>query len=77
MIGPGDLVKLEFAASGLDALPAGWTRSYVLRSFGYCKDADPFTAGSDSVEPIPWRGMPPYPFAHDVTRRLTLRTGAT
>ena len=29
------------------ALPVcrpGWTRSYVLRGYGYCKDADPFTA---------------------------------
>ena len=33
-------------------LPPGWTRSYVLRSFGYCKDADPFTATSDTVEPL-------------------------
>jgi hypothetical protein len=29
---------------------------------GYCKDADPFTAASDTVEPLPWRGMGTYPF---------------
>ncbi len=68
VIGPGDAVQVEFVASGLPVLAAGWTRSYVLRSFGYCKDADPFTAGSDTVEPIPWRGMPEYPFAGQVTR---------
>ena len=68
LIGPGDEVKLEFDASGLSPLPPGWTRGFVLRGFGYCKDADPFTAGSDTVEPIPWRGMPPYPFDRDVTR---------
>ena len=68
LIGPGDEVLVEFEASGLPALAPSWTRSYVLRSYGYCKDADPFTAGSDTVEPIPWRGMPPYPFDREVTR---------
>jgi hypothetical protein len=63
LIGPGDELKVEFDASGVPELPAGWTRSYVLRSFGYCKDADPFTAGSDSVGPLPWKGMGHYPFS--------------
>ena len=47
---------------------AGWTRSYVLRSYGYCKDADPFTALSDTVEPLPWRGMPAFPFDRELKR---------
>jgi tetratricopeptide (TPR) repeat protein len=68
LVGPGDEVRLEFSASDLPELPAGWTRSYVLRGYGYCKDADPFTAGSDTVGPLPWRGMPPFPFAHEVAR---------
>ena len=68
LIGPGDVVRVEFEAQGVPTLEPGWTRSYVLRSVGYCKDADPFTAGSDTVEPIPWRGMPVYPFAEKVTR---------
>jgi tetratricopeptide (TPR) repeat protein len=68
ILGPGDEVRLEFDTSGLPALPQGWTRSYVLRGFGYCKDADPFTATSDTVEPLPWRGMPPFPFGSDVKR---------
>jgi hypothetical protein len=71
VVGPGDEARLEFDAASLPALPTGWTRSYVLRSFGYCKDADPFTAGSDAVEPLPWRGMPDYPFAPGVSLRTT------
>jgi hypothetical protein len=59
---------VEFSASGLAELPSGWTRSYVLRSVGYCKDADPFTAGSDTIEPLPWRDMPAYPFGREVRR---------
>ena len=62
MVGPGDEVRLEFDATGLPGLPGGWTRQFVLRSYGYCKDADPFTATSDGVGPLPWRGMPPFPF---------------
>jgi hypothetical protein len=69
VVGPGDELRLEFEAYGLPPLPVGWTRSYVLRAYGYCKDADPFTAASDSVEPLPWREMPSFPFGPDVNRR--------
>lgn len=69
LIGPGDEVRLEFPGNGVPPLPEGWTRSYVLRAAGYCKDADPFTAASDSVGPLPWRGMPAYPFGPEGERR--------
>ena len=69
-VGPGDEARLEFEAKGLPGLPEGWTRSYVLRAVGYCKDADPFTAGSDSVGPLPWRTMPAYPFPTRLERPL-------
>ncbi len=68
-VGPGDEARLEFEAKSLPELPEGWTRSYVLRSIGYCKDADPFTAGSDSIGPLPWRGMPEYPFSTRLERQ--------
>jgi hypothetical protein len=68
VIGPGDEARLEFDAAGLPSLPPGWTRCYVLRAVGYCKDADPFTACSDTVEPLPWKAMPTFPFALGVTR---------
>jgi tetratricopeptide (TPR) repeat protein len=68
LVGPGDEVRIEFEATSLPPLPEGWTRSYVLRTYGYCKDADPFTAGSDTIEPLPWRGMPPFPFSSDVKK---------
>jgi hypothetical protein len=68
LIGPGEVVELEFPASNLQPSPPGWTRSYVVRGIGYCKDADPFTATSDSIEPLPWRGMPAFPFPPDIKR---------
>ncbi len=68
LVGPGDEARIEFDAAGLPPLPERWTRSYVLRSYGYCKDADPFTASSDTVGPLPWRGMPEFPFGPEVKR---------
>ena len=68
VIGPGDEVRLEFDARQAPELPPGWTRSFVLRAVGYCKDADPFTATSDDVGPLPWRGMPAYPFGPEGER---------
>ncbi|MEA2629935.1 MAG: hypothetical protein QOE66_154, partial [Chloroflexota bacterium] len=62
LVGPGDEVRLDFDAGRVPELPEGWTRSFVLRAVGYCKDADPFTAAGDDVGPLPWRGMPAYPF---------------
>ena len=68
LVGPGDEVRIEFEATSLPPLPEGWTRSFVLRTIGYCKDADPFTALSDSIEPLPWRNMPAFPFTRDIKR---------
>jgi hypothetical protein len=69
VIGPGDEIQLEFDAQQAPALPPGWTRSFVLRAVGYCKDADPFTATSDDVGPLPWRAMPAFPFGPEGQRR--------
>ncbi|MFM1801519.1 MAG: hypothetical protein RJA81_871, partial [Planctomycetota bacterium] len=71
IVGPGDEIRFEFDASQLPQLPEGWTRSYVLRSYGYCKDADPFTATSDDVGPLPYKGMPDYPFGPEQERPRT------
>ncbi len=79
VVGPGDEARIDFKAGGVPALEPGWSRCYVLRSYGYCKDADPFTAGSDSVEPLPWKGMPDFPFKpgvkqpNDQTRQTYVR----
>ena len=41
---------------------AGWKRSFVLRSWGYCKDSTPTTMTAGAVGPLPYRGMPRYPY---------------
>jgi tetratricopeptide (TPR) repeat protein len=75
----GDELKLRFRADEFPALPAGWTRDYLLKVDGWAKDRDPNTAYSTSVEPLPFHGMSVYPYpkeehfpddaAHDKYRR--------
>ncbi len=62
LFGPGDEVTVHFDAQALPDLPPGWKRSFVLRTWGYCKDAGPFTATGETVEPLPFRGMSRYPY---------------
>ncbi len=65
VFGPGDEVTVNFDATQLPQLPPGWTRSFVLRTWGYCKDAGPFTATGDTIEPLPFRGMSRYPYGRN------------
>lgn len=60
--GPGDEVTAEFDATSLPPLRAGWGRSFVLRSWGYCKDTAPTTLTGGSVGPLPYRAMPQFPY---------------
>jgi hypothetical protein len=75
IFGPGDDLDVRFDAGMLPELPAGWARSFVLRTWGYCKDAAPFTDSGATVEPLPFRAMRDYPYGpeakypHDETRR--------
>lgn len=67
LCGPGDEVTLRFDANDLPTLPAGWQRTFILRTWGYCKDTAPYTATGGSVGPLPFRGMPKYPYGPDVS----------
>jgi hypothetical protein len=61
IIGPGDELTIRFDARNLPPLRPGWTRQFVLRTYGYCKDASPFTATSGEIDPIPFRAMKQFP----------------
>ena len=63
IMGSGDEIELLFPASGLPTLPRGWKREFLLFVDGWAKDADPNTAFSQSVEPLPFHGMSGYPYA--------------
>ena len=61
LCGPGDEITVRFDATRLPPLPAGWERSFVLRTWGYCKDTSTTTVSGGRVGPLPFRAMPNYP----------------
>lgn len=62
IFGPGDELTVRFDAGSLPHVPPGWTRSFVLRTWGYCKDCGPFTATGATIEPLPFHAMSTYPY---------------
>ncbi len=62
VMGSGDELKLSFPAASLPALPAGWSRDFLLLVDGWAKDADANTAFSQSVTPLPFHAMSSYPY---------------
>jgi hypothetical protein len=58
----GDEIALSFDATGLPALPAGWTRTFLLYAVGYSKEMDINSLSPDAVEPLPFRAMRQYPY---------------
>lgn len=61
IFGPGDDVTVQFRAVAKSP-PADWSRSYVLRTWGYCKMHSLFTATGDSITPLPFRAMSNFPY---------------
>ena len=62
VFGAGDEVALEFDAAALPPLPSGWTRDYFVYFNGYVKDMDFYAAHAQTVGPLPFKGMPGYPY---------------
>jgi hypothetical protein len=59
---PGDEISVSFDASRLPPLPAGWTRTFLLKADGFSKEMDINSASPDRVEPLPFHGMTRYPY---------------
>jgi len=59
---PGDEVAVEFDAPA-DALPPGWTRTFLLYSDGWIKDSDLNTADGTTIDPLPYHAIKSYPYA--------------
>jgi tetratricopeptide (TPR) repeat protein len=66
--GPGDEIRIDFDAAKLPPVKAGWIRSFVLKTDGYCKDTSPTTVSGGRVEPLPFRGMKTYPAFDEADR---------
>jgi len=60
---PGDEIAVSFDASSDRSLPAGWSRTFLLRGDGFSKEMDVNSASPDRVEPLPFHGMSRYPYA--------------
>jgi hypothetical protein len=63
IMGSGDELQLRFDATRLPELAAGWRRDFLLFVDGWAKDGDANTAFSQTVELLPFHGMPQYPYA--------------
>jgi hypothetical protein len=62
VMGSGDEIRLAFDASALPPLPPGHRRDFLLKVDGWAKDGDANTAHAQTVEPLPYHGMPQYPY---------------
>jgi FG-GAP-like repeat/Tetratricopeptide repeat/ASPIC and UnbV len=61
LCGPGGEIIVSFDARSLPSVPSGHSRSFVLRTRGYCKDAAPFTLTGGQVDPLPKGGVKTFP----------------
>lgn len=58
----GDEIAVRFDLSGLDPVPEGWVRDYLVYAVGFGKDMDPNSARPDFVGPLPFHEMSAYPY---------------
>ncbi len=59
---PGDEIALTFDALSLPALPADWTRTFLLYVDGFSKEMNLHSASPDRLEPLPFHAMTRYPY---------------
>ena len=62
VMAPGDETTVRFDAGGAPPLEPGWTRTFLLYSDGWIKDADLNTATGASTAPLPFHQMSRYPY---------------
>lgn len=62
IMAPGDEMTVEFDATALPELPEGRTRTFLLYTDGWIKDADLNTASGATVEPLPFHAQSRYPY---------------
>jgi tetratricopeptide (TPR) repeat protein len=66
IFGSGDEVAVSFDATHMPALPAGWRRDYFFYANGFAKDMDFYAAYGDTVSPLPFHTLIPYPYANGI-----------
>ena len=58
----GEEVTLRFSAESFGNIPAGYQRSFVLKTDSFCKDMDTCSADPLTVKPLPFHEMSNYPY---------------
>jgi len=58
----GEELTLRFSQDAFRPVPEGCRRSFILKTDGFCKDMDLYSAHPDSVEPLPFQSMSSYPY---------------
>lgn len=61
VMAPGDEMTVEFDAA-IKPVPEGWTRTFLLYTDGWIKDADMNTATGNTVDPLPFHDQSVYPY---------------
>jgi tetratricopeptide (TPR) repeat protein len=61
VFGSGEEVMIDFDATALPPLPAGWKRDYLFYANGFVKDMDFYAADAFTVDPLPFHKMGIYP----------------
>ncbi len=62
IFGSGDEVSVEFDPANLPKVADGWTRDYFFYANGFAKDMDFYAAHGDTVAPLPFHTLTPYPY---------------
>ena len=62
IFGSGDEVAIDFDATQVPDPPPGWTRDYFFYANGFAKDMDFYAAHGDTVAPLPFHTLTPYPY---------------
>ena len=66
IFGSGDEVAVDFDATHMPELPVGWTRDYFFYADGFAKDMDFYAAHGDTVSPLPFHTLVPYPYPQGI-----------
>ena len=53
---------MSFDASQLPQLPEGWAQTFLLYTTGFSKEMDLNSSSPDQLDPLPFHGMPSYPY---------------